>query len=136
MQATVKDVMTIRVVWVGKDATFKEMAAALCENQASAFPVLGDGRKVIGVIFEADLLIKVALGGGNDVPGMIIGILRPGSRRRRAGSAAGDLMTAPAVTVAPEDTVEHAARLMYEAQGQAAPRGRRGWSSRRHHQPG
>ena len=25
MQATVKDVMTIRVVWVGKDATFKEL---------------------------------------------------------------------------------------------------------------
>jgi hypothetical protein len=33
MQATVKDVMTIRAVWVGKDATFKEMAATLRENR-------------------------------------------------------------------------------------------------------
>jgi hypothetical protein len=33
MQATVKDVMTICVVWVRKDATFKEMAATLRENR-------------------------------------------------------------------------------------------------------
>lgn len=49
--------MTI-CVWVGKDATFKEMAATLRENQVSAFPVLDDGGKVIGVVSEADLLIK------------------------------------------------------------------------------
>ena len=114
MQATVKDVMTIRVVWVRKDATFKELAATLRENQVSAFPVLDDGGKVIGVVFEADLLIKVALGGGYDgVPGMITGILRHKEQEKARGITTDDLMTGPAVTVAPEDTVEHAARLMY-----------------------
>src|SRR5437763_10963466 len=95
MQATVKDVMTIRVVWVGKDATFKEMAATLRENQVSAFPVLDDGGKVIGVVSEADLLIKVALGGGHDgVPGMITGILRHKEQEKARGITADDLMTA------------------------------------------
>ena len=101
------------MVWVRKDATFKEMAATLRENQVSAFPVLDDGGKVIGVVFEADLLIKVALGGGYDVPGMITGILRHKEQEKARGITTDDLMTGPAVTVAPEDTVEHAARLMY-----------------------
>ena len=42
MKTTVKDVMTTRVIWVRKDATFREMAVALRENRVSAFPVLGD----------------------------------------------------------------------------------------------
>ena len=33
MQTTVKDVMTTRVIWVEKDATFQEMAATLRENR-------------------------------------------------------------------------------------------------------
>ena len=35
---TVKDVMTTCVVSVGKDASFREMAAALREHRVSAFP--------------------------------------------------------------------------------------------------
>lgn len=56
MKAAVKDVMTTRVTWVRKDATFREMAAALRNHRVSAFPVLGDGDKVIGVVSEADVL--------------------------------------------------------------------------------
>ena len=78
----------------------------------SAFPVLDDGGKVIGVASEADLLIKVALGGGHDgVPGMITGILRHKEQEKARGITADgpDPARGPAVTVAPEDTVEHAA---------------------------
>ena len=39
MGARVKDVMTTRVVAVGKDATFKEIAVLLAGNRVSAFPV-------------------------------------------------------------------------------------------------
>ena len=35
---TVKDVMTTRVVSVAKDASFRDMAAALREHRVSAFP--------------------------------------------------------------------------------------------------
>ena len=60
MNSTVKDVMTTRVIWVRKDATFREMAAALREYRVSAFPVVDGDRKVIGVVSEADMLNKSA----------------------------------------------------------------------------
>lgn len=114
MKSTVKDVMTTRVIWARKDASFREMAATLREHRISAFPVLDDDRKVIGVVSEADLLTKQALDSGEDgMPGMITGLLRYREQGKARGITAGDLMTSPPVTIRPEDTVEHAARLMY-----------------------
>ena len=107
MKTAVKDVMTTRVIWVRKDASFRDLAAALRRHRVSAFPVLGDGDKVIGVVSEADMLTKEAPLGG------FSGLLHHRDAEKARGITAGDLMTAPAVTVAPEDTVEHAAGLMY-----------------------
>jgi CBS domain-containing protein len=114
MKDKVEDVMTTRVVWVKKDATFKEMAAALRQNRVSAFPVVDDDGKVIGVVSEADMLTKEALQGGYDgMPGMITGILRHKEQEKARGVTAADLMTSPAATVAPGDSITRAARLMY-----------------------
>jgi len=114
MKSTVRDVMTTRVIWVRKEASFREMAAILREHRVSAFPVLDDGGRVIGVVSEADLLTKQALVGGDDgMPGMITGLLRRKEQEKARGITAGDLMTSPAVTIRPEDSVEHAARVMY-----------------------
>jgi CBS-domain-containing membrane protein len=114
MELTVKDVMTTRVVSVTKDASFRSMAAALREYRVSAFPVLDEDGKVIGVVSEADLLAKEALESEpHGMPGMITGILRHKEYEKARGTTAGDLMTSPAVTVAPDDTLERAARLMY-----------------------
>ena len=111
MNTTVKDVMTTRVIWVTKDATFREMAAALREHRVSAFPVVDDDRKVIGVVSEADMLNKEAL---IDEPGVISGILHHRDQVKARGITAGDLMTTAVVAVRPDDTVEHAAKLMYD----------------------
>jgi len=106
--------MTSRVVWVTQDVPYKEMAAALHENRVSAFPVLDDEGKVIGVVSEADLLTKEALDGGYDgMPGMITGLLRRQEQGKARGTTAADLMTHPAVTISPDAAVEDAARLMY-----------------------
>ena len=83
MKTTVKDVMTTRVIWVRKDATFREMAVALREYRVSAFPVVDDDRKVIGVVSEADMLNKEAL---IDEPGVSTASCTGGTRPRRAGS--------------------------------------------------
>ena len=50
MKTTVGEVMTTRVIWVREDATFRELAAALRRHRISAFPVLGDGDRVIGIV--------------------------------------------------------------------------------------
>lgn len=114
MEPTVKDVMTTSVVSVTKDASFRTMAAALREHRVSAFPVLDDGGKVIGVVSEADMLAKAALDAEpQGMPGMIAGLLRRREYEKARGTTAGDLMTSPAVTVTPDDTLERAARLMY-----------------------
>jgi predicted transcriptional regulator len=66
------------------------------------------------VVSESDLLAKLALGGGEDgMPGMITGILHQHETEKARAVTAAELMTSPAVTVAADDTVEHAARLMY-----------------------
>jgi CBS domain-containing protein len=114
MMTTVKEIMTTRVIWVKQDASFKEIVAALREHQVSAFPVLDDYGQVIGVVSEADMLAKEALAGGYDgMPGMITGLLRHQEQDKARGIIAGDLMTAPAVTVGVQDTVHDAARIMY-----------------------
>ncbi len=112
--ATVNDVMTTRVVSMRKDASFREMAAALREHRVSAFPVVDGDGKVIGVVSEADMLTKEALGSEPQrMPGMITGLLRRSEYAKARGITAADLMSSPAVTVTPEDTLERAAKLMY-----------------------
>jgi CBS domain-containing protein len=114
MSIFVKDVMTANVIWVEQDTPFAAIAAALREHRVSAFPVLDDSGQVIGVVSESDLLAKLALGGGEDgMPGMITGILHQHETQKARAVTAGHLMTSPAATVSPDDTVEQAARLMY-----------------------
>jgi CBS domain-containing protein len=118
MNTAVKDVMTTRVIWVNKDATFREMAIALRNYRVSAFPVVDDDGKVIGVVSEADMLAKEAL---DDEPGVISGILHHRDQAKARGVTAGDLMTAAVVAVRPEDTVEHAAKIMYDRRVKRLP---------------
>ena len=122
MSTMVRDVMTQPVVAVRRDASFKEMAARLRECRVSAFPVIDENRRVIGVVSEADLLAKEALAGEHaGIPAAITGILHHKDHKKAEGLSAGDLMTHPAVTARPEDTVEHAARLMYTLQVKRLP---------------
>jgi CBS domain-containing protein len=114
MEPTVKDVMTTRVVSVTRATSFRAMAAALHEYRVSAFPVLDDDGKVIGVVSEADMLAKAALDSEPDgMPGMITGMLRRKEHEKARGTTAGDLMTSPPVTVKPDDPLDRTARLMY-----------------------
>jgi CBS domain-containing protein len=119
MAKSVKDIMTTQVVAVKRGATFKEMAARLRQDRVSAFPVVDDDGKVIGVVSEADMLAKEVLSG--DHLGVLTAMLHRREQAKADGLTAGELMTHPAVTVTPGDSVEHAARLMYTLQVKRLP---------------
>jgi len=109
MNATVKDIMTTEVVAVRSETTFKEMAAVLRRYRVSALPVVDDAGRVLGVVSEADLLAKEALAD----PGPVAELVHRKDVRKAEGLTAGDLMTHPPVTAAPDDPVEQAARMMH-----------------------
>ena len=114
MKAVVRDVMSSLPIAVLETTPFREIAARLRECRVSAFPVLDADGKVRGVVSEADLLVKEAvLGKPAGVRGVLAGIAHHAARAKARGITAADLMTSPAVTIGPDDTVEHAARLMF-----------------------
>jgi CBS-domain-containing membrane protein len=115
MKLTVRDIMTTNVVTVRAGASFKEIAERLREHRVSAFPVLDGDGTVIGVVSEADLLLKEALPLSEEgaLEEARPGILRQRAQEKARAVTAADLMSRPAVTVGVDDSVEHAARLMY-----------------------
>ena len=121
MTAVVKDVMSTHPISVSETSSFKEIAAGLREFRVSAFPVLDADGTVIGVVSEADLLPKEALDDRRGVRGTITGLMRRTDQAKAEGVTAADLMTTPAVTVTPDDTVGHAARLMYSRKVKRLP---------------
>jgi len=111
----VRDVMTTKVVTVEPSTPFKEIAARLAQHRISAVPVVDAGRRVLGIITEADLLLKQE----HPDPKADISLIWTRRRRRErakaAAAVAGKLMTAPAATVAPTATITEAARRMHAA---------------------
>jgi CBS domain-containing protein len=108
MYAYVRDVMTTGVVTVRPDTPYQVLAAMFREHRVSGFPVTADDGTVIGVVSVSDLL---ALAAGRHHRG----------HRADGQDTAGDLMTHPAVTVSPDDTVQAAARLMHSHRLQRLP---------------
>jgi len=119
ISATVRNIMTTSVVAVRQDASFKEMAAMLRSRRISAFPVIDDAGRVVGVVSEGDLLVKEAVNA--DGTSLLAALRHVREDDKVAGITAGDLMTAPAVTVGPDAPVEQAARLMYDRRVKRLP---------------
>jgi CBS-domain-containing membrane protein len=119
MSSTVKDVMSTHVIAVRQGAPYKDMAAMLHDQRVSAFPVIGDDNKVIGVVSETDLLTKEALEG--TVPRTLQSLTSQHVRSQVNGVVAADLMTKPAVTIGPDELVTHAARLMFNKRVKRLP---------------
>ena len=119
ISAAVKDIMTTSVVAVRRDASFKEMAAMLRSRRISAFPVLDDSGRVIGVVSESDLLVKEAVQAEGS---SVLAALRHVREDDKAtGITAGELMTAPAITIGPDAPVAEAARIMYDRRVKRLP---------------
>lgn len=119
MSATVRDVMTTRVVAVREDADFKEIVTALRRYRVSACPVIDDANRLIGLVSEADLLFKQT---DPDLPtGKVRLAWRLGEVSKATAVTADQLMTAPAIAIHPGAPVAEAARLMQDNQIKRLP---------------
>ena len=110
----VGDVMTRDVVSVTPETPLKDVAAVLVERGVSGLPVCDADGAVVGVLSEADLLVKQ--GGSPQRPGGLFAWLvetasAPDLAKLRARTA-GEAMTAPAITVPAGSSVSEAARTM------------------------
>jgi CBS-domain-containing membrane protein len=116
----VSDVMTRDVVSVDRATGYKEIADLMVSHGVSALPVVDPDGVVLGVVSEADLLLKLEY--ADRVPRHPLATRRTRAGRQKAdGDTAGDLMTAPAVTIAPTESVTRAARLMDAAKVKRMP---------------
>lgn len=113
MSDRVKDVMNWPVQVVMTNIAFKDIAALLQRHRISALPVVDTDGRLVGIVSEADLLLK------ETHPVLGSTRLLASTRRRRAlaksqGQTAEELMSAPVATVGPDATTADAARLMLE----------------------
>jgi CBS domain-containing protein len=112
----VRDVMTREVVSVPPSARLRDLAELLVKHRISGLPVVDDGA-VVGVVSEADLLVK-QLGKVPNPRGPMAWLFdeRPDANelRRRAATTVAQAMTSPATTVDAERPLREAAALMVE----------------------
>ncbi|EME55051.1 CBS domain-containing protein [Amycolatopsis decaplanina] len=102
----VRDVMTRDVCSVRRSTPIADIVRILAGRGISAVPVVDDDRDVVGVVSEADLLLKQVEAMTGAQPRM------PGIRSRTDGRTAEHVMSAPAITVEDGVPLVEAARLM------------------------
>jgi CBS-domain-containing membrane protein len=104
--------MTRDVVTVDEQTPFTEITQLLTDCCISAVPVLEPDGRVVGIVSEADLLLK------EEFPKGPQGRLLEGRRRREtrakaAGATAVELMTSPPITIGPDASLAEAARRLH-----------------------
>lgn len=113
----VSEIMTRGAITVGPETPLRELARLLTERQISGAPVVDAEGRCIGVVSEADILVKQLsrpvsrrlplewlLGESHDAAEL----------RRRAATTAGEAMTSPPITIAPDRPIREAATIMVE----------------------
>ena len=112
MNRTVSEVMTRTVVSVNEFTPFKDIVRTMQEHGVSAVPVVDEDNIVLGLVSEADLLLKEDVGLDGE-PHILDGAHRRHDRSKAVGRIASELMTAPAITIGPAATIGEAARLIH-----------------------
>jgi CBS domain-containing protein len=112
MRRKVGDVMTNDVVTVRDTTPFKEIVGLLEEHHVSAVPVVDRRKRLVGIVTEADLLVKERHG-RPEPPPFLEGHRSRAERAKARARVASELMTAPVITVTPFETIAEAARLMH-----------------------
>ena len=113
---TIRDVMTATVVTVQPEMPLKEVAWVLIDNGISGVPVVDADGVILGVVSEADLLVKEQ--GSAAIRHRRLARLLGESRESRAQTAklaavtAAEAMTSPPITITPGRAISAAAAIM------------------------
>lgn len=113
VKTRVADLMTAEVRSVDETASFKQMVELIEQHHISALPVVDGERRVMGVVSEADLLLKE----DRVDPGehhVFESHRRRQERGKASGTTARELMSSPAITIGPEASVRDAAKVMHD----------------------
>jgi CBS domain-containing protein len=106
------DLMTEDVITVRPETSLREAASLLVDKRISGVPVVNESNDVIGVLSEADILVKA---GGSVTRNRLLGwLLEPdiGAENKIHAETVAEAMSAPAITITPYRPVHEAARLM------------------------
>jgi CBS domain-containing protein len=107
---TVASVMTTNPYTVTPETEFKAIVDLLAAKQISAVPVVDVDGVAIGVVSEADLLLKQENDGAEVPHGLFKGREARQRMHKAAAIRAKDLMSTPVFAVAPNDSLTFAAR--------------------------
>jgi len=108
----VADVMTADATSVDEGAPFKQIVDIMEAYGYNALPVVDSSGRVLGLVSSADLVPKIEFAGTDEEPHLFEGRRHRTAREKASGTAAAELMTAPAVTVQPQTTLVEAAKIM------------------------
>jgi len=111
----IRDLMTTEVVTVTPNTSLKDVAALLVDRRISGLPVVDDEQHVLGIVSEADILVREGAEGRRE--GLLGWLFEPdlGIERKLTATTAGDAMSTPAITVGPSVPVHTAANRMVAA---------------------
>ena len=111
---TVSDVMTSRVHVAGPDMPFKLLVRLIEENRVSAIPIVDRNGVPIGIVSEADLLLKERRHELESEHNLVHPRKRRDNRAKAAGNVASELMTSPPITITSGASLSDAAHVMQE----------------------
>lgn len=116
-----RDIMTRKVITIGKDTTIEEIAHLLVDANISGVPVVDEENRVIGMVTQTDLLYKdieprfpavVELLGGLI---FLKGVKQYNEELKKlVATKAEDIMTKDIVTISEDTTAEEIAKIMVE----------------------
>ena len=116
-----KEIMSTKVLTIGKDTTIEEIAHILADNNISGVPVLGEDGKILGIVSQKDLLYKDVEPRFPAVTEILGGLIfLQGARqyneelKKLVATRAEDIMSRNVITVDGDTPVEKVARLMVE----------------------
>ena len=112
MEHTVEAVMTSQVVTARPTSPFHELVRLLEQHHISALPVVDDSGRLVGIVSEADLLIKEGYPHGAEDAGVVEAARHHRRFGKATGTCAAEVMTRRVVSVPLGTPVGSAARLM------------------------